>query len=60
MEDEKILFIGRHDNECVYVVKAASRSEAIDLLNNITGYEGDAWDLEEVDNDDGKVIEHVK
>lgn len=57
MEDEKIIFIGRHDdNECVYVVKAASRSEAIDLLNEVTGYEGNVWNLEETDNEDGKII----
>lgn len=45
-EEEKTLFIGRHGNECIYVVRAVSREAAMHLLNEVTGFEGDAWDLD--------------
>ena len=37
-EEEKTLFVGRHDNECIYVVRAVSREKAMNLLNEVTGY----------------------
>ena len=52
-EEEKTLFIGRHGNECIYVVREA----AMHLLNEVTGFEGDAWDLDVADNENGKIIE---
>lgn len=27
------------------------------LLNEVTGFEGDAWDLDVADNESGKIIE---
>lgn len=56
-EEEKTLFIGRHGNECIYVVRAVSREAAMHLLNEVTGFEGDAWDLDVADNENGKIIE---
>ncbi len=56
-EEEKTLFVGRHDNECIYVVRAVSREKAMNLLNEVTGYEGDAWDLDVADNENGEIIE---
>ena len=53
-EEEKTLFIGRHGNKCIYVVRAVS---AMHLLNEVTGFEGDAWDLDVADNENGKIIE---
>lgn len=50
-EEEKTLFIGRHGNECIYVVRAVSREAAMHLLNEVTGFEGDAWDLDVADNE---------
>lgn len=55
-EEEKTLFIGRHGNECIYVVRAVSREAAMHLLNEVTGFEGDAWDLDVADNENGKII----
>lgn len=34
-EEEKTLFIGRHGNECIYVVRAVSREAAMHLLNEV-------------------------
>ena len=56
-EEEKTLFIGRHGNECIYVVRAVSREAAMHLLNEVTGFEGDAWDLDVADNENGNVID---
>lgn len=42
-EEEKTLFIGRHGNECIYVVRAVSREAAMHLLNEVksTGRDSD-------------------
>lgn len=55
-EEEKTLFIGRHGNECIYVVRAVSREAAMHLLNEVTGFEGDAWDLDVADNENGQKL----
>lgn len=47
----------RYGNECIYVVRAVSREAAMHLLNEVTGFEGDAWDLDVADNENGKIIE---
>lgn len=55
--EEKFLYVVSDFNDYVYVVRAVSRENAIDLVNYHTGQDKEDWIVNLADNDNGKIIE---
>ncbi|WP_182435090.1 hypothetical protein [Clostridium sp. AF22-10] len=55
--EEKFLYVVSDFNDYVYVVRATSRENAMDLVNYYTGQDKEDWIVNVADNDDGKIIE---
>lgn len=52
----KDLYVVSDFNDYVYVVRASSRENAIDLVNDYTGQDKEDWIVSVADNIDGKII----
>ena len=55
--EEKFLYVVSDYNDYVYVVRATSEENAMDLVNYHTGQDKEDWIVNAADNDDGKIIE---
>lgn len=55
--EEKFLYVVSDFNDYVYVVRAVSRENAIDLVNYHTEQDKEDWIVNLADNDNGKIIE---
>ena len=55
--EEKFLYVVSDFNDYVYVVRATSRENAMDLVNYHTGQDKEDWIVNAADNYDGKIIE---
>lgn len=55
--EEKFLYVVSDFNDYVYVVRATSIENAIDLVNYHTGQDKEDWIVNPADNDNGEIIE---
>ena len=55
--ENKDLYVVRDFNDYIFVVRACSSEEAMDLVNFHTGQDKEDWIVELANNDNGEIIE---